>query len=131
MRYVTVANAIITRKKSGYAHCRGVRIIVINSTFTAGGLSAPIFLAVYGLSRSEMPKDDIITRAVPGLIAGSAQNLYSSGEGFVTFVCGAESKDENEHNMDEDTIDQAVEESYKSTNTSHVANNTYSPKNHR
>ena len=37
----------------GDAHCHGVRI-VINSTFTAGGLSAPIFVTVYGLSNKEM-----------------------------------------------------------------------------
>ena len=81
------------KNPSGNAHCRGVRV-VINSTFTAGGLSAPIFVAVYGLTREEMPNDDIITIAVPGLVAGSSQNLYSTGEGFITFVCGSESNSE-------------------------------------
>ena len=82
------------KNPTGDAHCRGVRI-VINSTFTAGGLSAPIFVAVYGLTREEMPKDDIITIAVPGLVAGSNQNLYSSGDGYITFVCGIDSTKES------------------------------------
>ena len=69
--------------------------IVINSTFTAGGLSAPIFVAIYGLTREEMPNEDIITIAVPGLVAGSSQNLYSTGDGYITFVCGIDSTKES------------------------------------
>ena len=75
------------KNPTGNAHCRGVRI-VINSTFTAGGLAAPIFIAVYGLTLEEMPRDDIITISVPGLISGSHQNIYSVGNGYITFVRG-------------------------------------------
>ena len=62
--------------------------MVINSTFTAGGLSAPIFIAVYGLSIFEMPGDKMISISVPGLVAGSHMNIYSGGTGFITFVRG-------------------------------------------
>ena len=62
--------------------------MVINSTFTAGGVSAPIFVAIYGLSSTEMPGDSIITIEVPGLVAGSQSNLYSHGSGYVCFVRG-------------------------------------------
>ena len=75
-------------KASGDAHCRGVRI-VINSTFTAGGLSAPIFVSVFGLSQEEMPSSDIVTIPVPGLTVGSHQDIYSSGVGYLTFVKGS------------------------------------------
>ena len=75
------------KKLTGDAHCRGVRM-VINSTFTAGGVSAPIFVAIYGLSSTEMPGDSIITIEVPGLVAGSQSNLYSHGSGYVCFVRG-------------------------------------------
>ena len=77
-----------TTKQVGDSHFRGVRI-VINSTFTAGGLSAPIFIAVYGLSAEEMPNDEMICIKVPGLVSGSHQNVYSGGNGFITFVRGA------------------------------------------
>ena len=74
---------------TGNAHCHGVRIVV-NSTFTAGGLSAPIFIAVYGMTHEEIPCDDIITIEVPGLISGSHQNIYSCGSGYITFVRGSD-----------------------------------------
>ena len=74
-------------KVSGDSHCRGVRI-VINNTFTAGGLSSPLFVTVYGLTLEEMPGDEIVTIEVPGLTVGSNQDLYSKGKGFLTFVRG-------------------------------------------
>ena len=77
---------------SGDAHLRGVRI-VINSTFTAGGLSAPIFITCFGLSQEEIPGDDIITITVPGLSIGSQQDVYSQGKGFITFVRGGSSNE--------------------------------------
>ena len=77
-----------TTKQVGDSHFRGVRI-VINSTFTAGGLAAPIFVAVYGLTLEEMPTDEMITIEVPGLVSGAHQNLYGGGAGFITFVRGA------------------------------------------
>lgn len=73
-------------KKTGNSHCRGV-CIVLNSTFTAGVISAPISVVVYGLTRAEMPHNDIITIDVPGLVAGSVQNPYSGGTGYIAFVC--------------------------------------------
>lgn len=76
------------QRTSGDSHCRGVRI-VINSTFTAGGLSAPIFVTVFGLSNEEMSGSSIITVEVPGLTVGSHQDVYSAGVGFLTFVRGS------------------------------------------
>ena len=72
---------------TGDVHCRGVRIVV-NNTFTAGGLSAPLFVVVYGMTVDEMPGDDIITIEVPGLTVGSDLDVYSSGVGYLTFVRG-------------------------------------------
>ena len=88
------------KKMTGDAHCRGTRI-VINSTFTAGGLSAPIFVVVYGCSGDEMPDNDILTMKVPGLTVGSDQDVYSSGMGFLTFIRGKHSKDINDEEDDE------------------------------
>ena len=48
----------------GDSHCRGLRI-VLNTTFTAGGLTAPIFVAVHGLTLEEMPNNEIVTMAIP------------------------------------------------------------------
>ena len=91
----------------GDSHCRGVRI-VINNTFTAGGLSSPIFVTVYGLTQEEMPVEEIVTIEVPGLTVGSDQDLYSKGKGFLTFVRGNydaddEVSDSNESNVDDNT----------------------------
>ena len=72
---------------TGDAHCRGLRI-VINSSFTAAGLSAPIFVAVYGMTPEEMPLDEVILVQVPGLTVAGEQDLYSCGEGYVCFVRG-------------------------------------------
>ena len=92
-------------KRTGDAHCRGVRI-VINSTFTAGGLSAPIFICMYGLTSDEMPNDDMIHFSVPGFVSGSHQNLYSEGSGIVVFVKGGDHRKEqveDEFNADSAT----------------------------
>lgn len=62
---------------------------MINSTFTAGGLSAPLFVNVYGLTSEEMPSSEIITIPVPGLAVGSHQDVYSTGVGYLTFVKGS------------------------------------------
>ena len=77
-----------TTEMSGDSHCRGVRI-VINNTFTAGGITAPIFVTVYGLTLEEMPGDPIVTIKVPGLIVGSFNNVDSTGEGYINFVRGS------------------------------------------
>ena len=96
----------------GNAHCRGVRI-VINSTFTAGGLSAPVFITIFGLTGDEMPANDTITIEIPGLTAGSHQNIYATGSGFITFVRGnytgkdngEEDDDSNANNEDNNNDD--------------------------
>ena len=93
---------------SGDSHCRGVRI-VINSSFTAGGLTSPLFVVVYGLTADEMPGDDMITLEIPGLYAGSEQNIYSSGKGFITFVRGkydieSDVINDNENMQQDDTV---------------------------
>ena len=64
---------------TGDAHCRGVRV-VINCSFTAGGLSSLLFVVVYGIGKDEMFCDeDIVTVKVPGLTIGSNQDVYSCG----------------------------------------------------
>ena len=91
------------KEMSGDQHCRGIRI-VINSTFTAGGLSSPIFVSVYGLTADEMPGDEIITIPVPGLTVGSHQDVYSTGTGYVTFVRGSDEHENTDHENDNDNI---------------------------
>ena len=98
------------KKLTGDAHCRGTRI-VINSTFTAGGLLSPIFVVVYGCSEEEMPNDDILTIKVPGLTVGSDQDVYSNGMGFLTFVKGKHSKDLNDDNNNVDAEEEVNMES--------------------
>lgn len=77
---------------TGDAHARGVRI-VINNTFTAGGLSAPIYVVVYGNSRTEMPGASTITIPIPGLAIGSHQDIFASSIGYLTFVRADDSQD--------------------------------------
>ena len=112
---------------TGNAHCRGVRIVV-NSTFTAGGLSAPIFIAVYGLTAEEMPRDDIITIDVPGLVSGSHQNIYSCGTGYITCVRGSDSIGATTtiHNADTN-LDENQDQSNTTDGTSdNIGTTTYS-----
>ena len=59
---------------SGDQNCHGVRL-VLNSNFTAGGLSSPIFVVIYGLTHEEMPGDKMITIPVPGLTVGKYQDV--------------------------------------------------------
>ena len=75
------------KKISGDAHCRGVRT-VLNNTFAAGGLSAPVFVTVYGMSREEMPGSEFVTIPVEELAVGSHQDLCSKGVEYITFVRG-------------------------------------------
>ena len=103
------------KKMTGDTHCRGV-CIVINSTFTAGGISAPIFVTVYGCTREEMPRDGIITITVPGLVAGAHENLYSNGSGFITFVRGKDYQDGNIATL-EDAGDDVVIDSRHNNDT--------------
>ena len=107
-------------KLTGDTHCRGVRI-VFNSTFTAGGVSAPIFVTVYGLTKDEMPNDTIITIKVPGLVAGGHQDLYSVAEGFVSFVRGNDGDSSSNRVSDCDIIDDSINQ-----NTNTIPSNTMS-----
>ena len=83
--------------------------IVINSTFTAGGLASPLFVVVYRLSREEMPSDEIITLEIDRLTTESDHDIYSTNKGKVTFVRGKyevkedELSDENDNNNDKAT----------------------------
>ena len=71
---------------AGDKHVRGIRI-VLNNTFTAGGTCAPVFACIYGLSNTEMPRDEIVVKRVKGLVAASVSTGNMS-EGFVVFVRG-------------------------------------------
>ena len=79
--------------------------MVVNSTFTAGGLSAPIFVCVYGMTYDEMPADAMICLEIPGLYSGSHQNTYSNSVGFLVFVRGNDSRSDTQVNTVDDTID--------------------------
>ena len=93
---------------SGDAHCRGVRI-VLNSTITAGGMSAPLFIVVYGLGSDEMPHDDIITCRVKGLVPAANRNVLSQGHGFITFVRGKYDKGDESQNSAQNNDDEENE----------------------
>ena len=85
----------------GDSHCRGLRI-VLNTTFTAGGLAAPIFVIIYGLTADEMPCNEIVTVPIPGLTVGADRNVYCDKEGYVTFVRGNyECKDGEEQEQED------------------------------
>ena len=75
-----------TTDLTGDAHHRGLRI-VLNNTFTAGGMCAPVFACVYGLNATEMPGDEIVYRPIKGLVAGSGQT-GDMREGYLVFVRG-------------------------------------------
>ena len=94
------ARNVYKTKLTGNSHCRGVRIVV-NSTFTAGGLAVPIFVAVYVMSIYEMPSDPIIIINVPGLYSGSHQDIYSGSTGFIVFVRGS---DNNSVSVENDSV---------------------------
>ena len=72
---------------SGDTHCCGVRI-VMNTTITAGGLSPPLFIVIYGLGSDEMPNDDIVSCRVKGLVPSANRNVLTQGHGYITFVRG-------------------------------------------
>ena len=80
---------------SGDAHCKGVRIVISN-TFSGGGLSAPLFISVFGLTEEELPKDDGIIIEVPRLCNGSHQDIYAQGIGYLCFV---RSNNKQEHKI--------------------------------
>ena len=82
------------KSMSGDQHCCGIRI-VINSTFTAGGLSSPTFVTIYGIASEEISNNEIISIPVPGLTVGSHQDIFSRGIGYVTFVRGSDEHDKN------------------------------------
>ena len=100
------------RSMTGDAHCRGL-CVVINCTFTAGGLASPLFVVVYGLTKEEfMSEDDMISMKIPGLTIGSDQDVYSAGHGYLTFVRG---KHEDDYDLDVDAHEDSQQEtSYES-----------------
>lgn len=103
-------------QQTGDSHCPRVRIvIVVNSTFTGGGLSSPLFVVVYGFTEEELPDDEIVTIKIPGLTVGSEQDVYSNGSGYIIFVCG---KFEEADATDGEDIDMNVDEDVTSTNSS-------------
>lgn len=102
-----------TTNLSGDAHCCGVRVVV-NTTFTAGGLAAPIFVVVYGLTPDKMPGDDIVSVSVPGLTVVSDTQIFTEKEGFIAFVRGKfevkdnEGIDEQDEHDEEDLTEEAL-----------------------
>jgi hypothetical protein len=75
-----------TTALTGDKHHRGLRIS-LNNTFTAGGLSAPVFACVYGCTPQEMPGDEIVVLEVKGLVAAANMNA-SQSKGYVVFIRG-------------------------------------------
>ena len=88
------------KSQTGDTHCRGLRL-VINCTFTAGGLASPLFVVVvYGVGKDEMFGDeDMVTIKVPGLTIESDQDVYSCGFGYLTFVKGKHSEDHDNKDL--------------------------------
>ena len=89
---------------SGDAPCCGVQI-VLNSTFTTDGLSAPLFIVVYRLGVDEVPFNDMVKVKVKGLVAASNRNVISAGDGFVTFMRGKYEPDNEPRNDSENNAD--------------------------
>lgn len=87
--------------------------MVINCSFTAGGLASPLFVVVYGLTKEEvLSEDDIITMKVPSLIIGSHQDVYSAGHGYLTFVrCKHEDDLEEDEEIQDNPQQQTTYES--------------------
>ena len=86
----------------------------MNTTFTAGGLTSPIFVVVYGLGSDEMPFEDIITVPLQGLTVAGDRNIYSVGTGYITFVCGKYNSTDipSEDNQDSPTDDRPTEDTF-------------------
>ena len=103
-------------KQQGDAHCRGLRI-VLNNTFTGGGQTAPLFVTVYGLSKEELPGDDMVTVPIMGLNAGSSQNSCDE-EGYICFVRGRNEKKDNNEKDNLTIVDQEEQEHQKAIDES-------------
>ena len=69
---------------TGDKHHQGLQIS-LNNTFTAGGLSAPVFACVHGLTPKEMPGDEVIVLPTKGLVPAAHMN-GSQSKGFVIFI---------------------------------------------
>lgn len=95
-------------KDLGDAHCRGLRI-VLNTTFTAGGLSVSIFVVIYSLIPKEMPKRDIVLVPIPGYSVGGDCDIYSRKEGYIVFVRGKfDMKKDNDQTSEIDNNDEEL-----------------------
>ena len=87
-----------TTERHGDRHKRGVRIEVI-CTFNADGQVAALFIVVYGLSKEEMPENEIITLDISGLVSGGHQFVSCAEKGYISFVRG---KIDEKGNVEED-----------------------------
>lgn len=73
---------------------------MINTTLTAGDLSAPIFVIMYRLTPDEMPHNEIVIAPIPSLTVGSDHNICSTLGGFVTFVRGRYETKQDDENLE-------------------------------
>ena len=109
-------------KNHGDSGSRGLRV-VLTTTITAGGMTAPSMVTVHGLSKEEIPGDEeIVSIPCPGLVAGSDQN-GSEHVGYLTFVRGksGESNTGNEDMCDTNSPSQREEEQQQSSVDARVA----------
>lgn len=61
---------------------------MLNTTFTTGGLTAPIFVTIYFLTPDEIPENNIVRIPIKGFTSGSERDLCSSKVQYVNFVRG-------------------------------------------
>ena len=62
-------------------------------TFSAVGMSAPIFITVYGLNEREIPSDKCILVPLKGLCIGGGVNIDAKMSGYVLFMRKQENAD--------------------------------------
>ena len=88
-----------------------MRIEVI-CTFNADGQVAALFIVVYGLSKEEMPENEIITLDISGLVSGGHQFVSCAEKGYISFVRGKIDEKGNvvEEDDDHDGISTATDE---------------------
>lgn len=96
-----------TKKDSTYASfsmqgdtlCLKGRRVRITTTIAANGMTAPIFVTVYGMNERDLPKreypDGVHVEKFDGLCMGGGQDVHTQGHGYVCFVRGGEKNDSN------------------------------------
>ena len=102
---------------------------VLNTTFTAGGLKAPIFVVVYGLGVDEMQNDDVVTVPLKGLTIVGNRNLYSEGNGYITFVTGKSNNTDMFNSQTNNNQDDNNDHIDESSTPNHEHNETLSHSN--